>query len=194
VHAALNGLANAPAATSADAAAAFYGLAGGAFAGAVGGNSGGKRPRRSASASGPVAALDPALTAHHRLDFIERRVLPAQIGPGGSSSSGPRYSYKQRTCVVCKSPNAAHYCTACGPQVVLCGNSAKVYCGNPLALALFVWFLVQTTRGIPTASAPVHSIPLPPLTAAHRAPCVWVAELGLLRHACALDRQEARGV
>jgi len=141
VNAVISGLSNQPASTSADGTTASNGfVAGGAPFGPASSSSASaptKRQRRTFLAPRParsVPVLDPSLAAQHRLDYIERRTLPPQPVPSGSSYCGPRYSYKQRTCVVCKSPNAAHYCTGCGPRVVVCGNSAKVpkdkYQGN----------------------------------------------------------------
>jgi hypothetical protein len=131
VNAVISDLSSHPAPNSADGAPAMHGVSGGSPFGPASGSSSStaKRQRRTFLAPRParsVPVLDPSLAAQHRLDYIERRTLPPQPVPSGSSYCGPRYSYKQRTCVVCKSPNAAHYCTGCGPRVVVCGNSAKV--------------------------------------------------------------------
>ena len=86
-----------------------------------GGLQGGAR----AEALGKLASEDPAALLHHRMDFIEKRELPSKTD---GTAGRPKYMYKHRTCVVCKSKNARHYCTGCGPKFTVCGNTSKKDC------------------------------------------------------------------
>ena len=54
----------------------------------------------------------------HPLAYICRRESVAKDG-------STKWIYKQRKCIVCKSYNAAHYCTQCGIQAALCVGLRK---------------------------------------------------------------------